>query len=203
MENSNICIIEKPDRVSWDEIHSVLWKAHEQNRQKGMYMGLPSKSAEELQYYIEGKGKMFVALDGEKVIGTLALIVKKGNRWYNSGRYGYACLGAVLPEYSGKGVFRALYNKMEAEAIRLQLPVITRDTHESNARMLKISKQEGYRFVSYKACKDHFNIVRAKWLGDCPFPTWYIKLRYLLSKMMIRTRFRIDPKKGKVKRFGF
>ena len=55
----NIQIIEKPDWVSWDEIHSVLWKAHEQNRKKGMIMSLPSKSAEDLQKYMEGKGKMF------------------------------------------------------------------------------------------------------------------------------------------------
>lgn len=200
--DQNIQIIEKPEWVSWEEIHQVLWKAHEQNRQKGMHMRLPSKSAEELQKFFEGKGKMFVALDGEKVIGTLALMIKEGKQWYNRGQYGYACLGAVLPEYSGKGVFKALYDKMEDEARSLQLPVITRDTHENNARMLKISKQEGYRFVSYKACIDHFNIVRAKWLKDCPFPTWYIKFRFLLSKFYLKTRFKMVPGKGRVKRFG-
>lgn len=200
---SPIQIIEKPERVSWDEIHSVLWKAHEQNRQKGMYMSLPSKSAEDLQNYVEGKGKMFVALDGEKVIGTLALIVKEGTQWYNRGQYGYACLGAVLPECSGKGVFRALYDIMEAEAIRLQIPVITRDTHEGNARMLKISKQEGYHFVSYKACKDHFNIVRAKWLNGCPYPSWYIKFRFYLSKIRIKLRYKVDSGVGRTDRLAF
>jgi len=198
-----IKIEEKPDRVSWGEIHNVLWKAHEQNRQRGMYMSLPSKSAEDLQKYIEGKGKMFVAMDGEKVIGTLALIIKEGKQWYNRGRYGYACLGAVLLEYSGKGVFRALYDKMEAEARHLQLPVLTRDTHESNVRMLKISKQEGYSFVSYKVCSDHFNIVRAKWLGGCPYPSWYIILRFHLSKTNKKLRYRVEPGVGRIDRFAF
>ncbi len=202
MNDTKIKIVEKPDWVSWEEIHQVLWKAHEQNRQKGMFMGLPAKSAEELQKYIEGKGKMFVALDDKCVIGTLAIIVKDGNRWYNHGKYGYACLGAVLPECSGKGVFRALYDKIESEARHMQLPVITRDTHENNARMLKISKKEGYQFVSYKACKDHFNIVLAKWLYGCPYPSWYIKLRFHLSKLYLRTRFKMVQGKGKVKRFG-
>lgn len=200
--DKRIEIIEKPDWVTWEEIHQVLWKAHEQNRQKGMYMGLPAKSAEELQKYIEGKGKMFVALDDKRVIGTLAIIVKEGNQWFNHGKYGYACLGAVLPESSGKGVFRALYDKMESDAIHMQLPVITRDTHENNVRMLKISKKEGYQFVSYKACKDHFNIVRAKWLDGCPYPSWYIKLKFHLSKFKLKLRYKMVPGKGRVKRFG-
>ena len=200
--DQNIQIIEKPEWVSWDEIREVIWKAHEQNRQKGMYMSIPSKSAEELQKYIEGKGKMFVAMDGEKVIGTLALIVKEGKQWYNRGQYGYACLGAVLPEYSGKGVFRALYDKMEEEARHLKLSVLTGDTHENNARMLKISKQEGYSFVSYKVCKDHFNIVRAKWLNGCPYPQWYINLHFKLSKLYKKSRFKMVPGKGRTKRFG-
>lgn len=202
MKETSIQIIEKPDWVSWEEIHQVLWKAHEQNRQKGMYMALPAKSAEELQKYLEGKGKIFVALDDQRVIGTLALLVKEGFQWFNRGKYGYACLGAVLPECSGKGVFRALYDKMESEAIHMQLPVITRDTHENNARMLKISKKEGYQFVSYKAYKDHFNIVRAKWLNGCPYPSWYINIRFQLSKLYLKTRYKMVPGKGRVKRFG-
>ena len=72
--NTEIQIIEKPDWVSWDEIHQVLWKAHEQNRQKGMFMGLPAKSTEELQKCVEGKGKMFVALDGRRIIKTISIL---------------------------------------------------------------------------------------------------------------------------------
>lgn len=194
-------IIEKPEWVSWEEIHQVLWKAHEQNRQKGIFMLLPTRSAEELQKYVDG-GKMFVATDGDRVIGTLALVVKEGKQWYNKGRFGYLCLGAVLPDFSGKGIFRLLYDVAEKEALRLRLPVLTRDTNEKNVRMLKISKKEGYHFVAYRACRDHFNIVRAKWLQTCPFSPWYIKLRFLLSKWYLKTRFRMDKEKGRVKRFG-
>ena len=199
--DTSIQIIEKPEWVSWEEIHQVLWKAHEQNRQKGIFMLLPTRSAEELQKYVDG-GKMFVATDGDRVIGTLALVVKEGKQWYNKGRFGYLCLGAVLPDFSGKGIFRLLYDVAEKEALRLRLPVLTRDTNEKNVRMLKISKKEGYHFVAYRACRDHFNIVRAKWLQTCPFSPWYIKLRFLLSKWYLKTRFRMDKEKGRVKRFG-
>jgi GNAT superfamily N-acetyltransferase len=199
---SELQIVEKPEWVSWDEIHEVLWKAHEQNRKKGIIMSYPSLSGEEIRNKIGDKGKMFVAIEDDKVIGTLALIKKVGKQWYNTGQYGYLCFGAVLPECSGKGVYRSLYQLAETTAKQMGLLVLTRDTNENNARMLKITKQEGYHFVECKAWKDHFNIVRAKWLDKCPYPTWYIKTRFLLSKMIIKLRYRMDPLKGKVKRFG-
>lgn len=200
-KDASIKIIEKPDWVSWDEIHNVLWKAHEQNRQKGIVMQLPTRSAEELQKYV-GEGKMFVAINDDKVIGTLALVIKEGKQWYNRGSYGYVCLGAVLPDYSGKGVFRLLYDQTEKEAMRLNLSVLIRSTNHKNSRMLKISKKEGYHFVAYRACPDHFNIVRAKWLNKCPYPMWYLKIRFQLSKLYLKTRFKMVPERGRVKRFG-
>lgn len=128
----------------------MLWKAHEQNRKKGVIMSYPSLSGEEIKNKIGELGKMFVAIEGEKVIGTLALIHKVGKQWYNTSQYGYLCFGAVLPECSGKGVYRSLYQLAEASAKQSGLRVLTRDTNENNARMLKITKQEGYHFVELK-----------------------------------------------------
>ena len=136
------------------------------------------------------------------MVGTLALIVKCGGKWYNIGKYGYLCYGAVLPEYGGKGIYRSLYQLAETTAKRLGLVVLTRDTNERNARMLKITKQEGYHYVAYKVCSDHFNIVRAKWLNKCPYPVWYINIRFLISKAIVKLRYKMDPVKGRTKRFG-
>ena len=72
--NSGMQVMEKPEWVSWDEIHEVLWKAHEQNRKKGVIMSYPSLSGEEIKNKIGDKGKLFVAIEDNKVIGTLALI---------------------------------------------------------------------------------------------------------------------------------
>lgn len=202
MENQ-IKFSEKPEWVTWDEIHNVLWKAHENNRKKGIIMAFPSLSGEEIRKKIGDSGKFFVAIEGSKLVGTLALINKTGKQWYNSGQYGYMCFGAVLPEYSGKGIYRSLYQLAETTARQMNLYVITRDTNEKNARMLKITKQEGYHFVDYKVCKDHFNIVRAKWLDKSPYPLWYIKIRFLASKLYKNMLYRMDNEKGRVKRFGF
>ena len=199
---NTIQIIEKPEWVSWDEIHHLLWTAHEQNREKGIQMRIPTLTGEELCKFIGENGKMFVAIDGEKVVGALALIVKEGKQWYIRGRYGYVALGAVLPEYGGRGVFRALYDSMEVEAKRMQMSVLVRRTHENNARILKISKQQGYFFVGYKPSGEYFHIVRVKWLDGCPYPLWYINLRFHLSKLFVNSRYKIVPGKGCVKRFG-
>lgn len=199
--DSDIKIIEKPDWVSWDDIHEVLWKAHAENRKKGIFMSYPSLSGEEIRKKIGDNGKMFLAIEGNKVVGTLALLVKSGKQWYNYGQYGYLCFGAVLPEYSGKGIYRSLYQLVEITARQMELSVLTRDTNEKNARMLKITKQEGYHFVEFKAYKDHFNIVRAKWLEKCPYSLWYIKIRYLISVLKTKLRYKMDPQKGKTRRF--
>jgi GNAT superfamily N-acetyltransferase len=199
--NNTTQILEKPDWVSWDEIHDVLWKAHAQNRKNGIIMALPSLSGDEIKKKISNAGTLYIALDGKKVIGTLALIKKEGYKWYNKGFYAYLCFGAVLPEYGGKGIYRALYEVVETSAKQMNLFVLTRDTNEKNARMLKITKQEGYHFVEYKACKDHFNIVRAKWLKKCPFPIWYIKTRFYLSKILKKMRYKMDSQNRMTKRF--
>lgn len=201
--DNKIEIIEKPEWVSWEDIHNVLWKAHEQNRQKGVVMRLSTMSAEELEKFIGDEGKMFLAMDGSTVIGTLAIFVKKGNVWFKRGQYGYLCLGAVLPEYSGKGVYRAMIDSVESEARCLGVRVLTRDTHENNKRMLKILRQNGCHFVSYKKCADHFNIVLAKWMDQCPYPTWYINIRFLMSKLKNRIRYKSGPGGEIIFRFPF
>ena len=76
--NTEINIIEKPEWVSWDEIHEVLWKAHEKNRENGVFMSYPSLSGDEIKRRVENNGKMFIALDGQNVVGTVALIITKG-----------------------------------------------------------------------------------------------------------------------------
>ena len=195
-------IVEKPEWVSWDDIHDVVWKAHENNRKKGVIMSYPSHKRKKIKEKVGKGGKMFIALDGDKLVGTLALIKRYGKKWYCSGDYGYLCFGAVLSEYSGKGIYRSLYQLAETTAKQMGLEILTRNTNEHNARMLKITKKEGYHFVEYQACKDHYDIVRAKWLNGCPYSESYIKMRFYLSKLYKKVRFRMDSKKGKVKRFG-
>ena len=74
--DTRIKIVEKPDWVSWDEIHEVLWKAHEKNRENGVFMSYPSLTGEELKNMLGNHSKLFIACEDKKVVGTLSLIVK-------------------------------------------------------------------------------------------------------------------------------
>lgn len=201
--SSDIKIVEKPDWVTWDEIHQVLWKAHEQNRQKGIMMAFPSLPGEEIRKKIGDTGKMFVAMVGEKVIGTYAVIVKSHSKlWFIRSNYGYLCFMSILPDYRGKGIYRLLTEACESYAATKDLSVLTFDTHEHNFKIQSLKEKEGFTLVSYKACKDHYNVIMAKWLKHCPYPSWYIKLRFHLSKFKLKTRYKMVSGKGRVKRFG-
>ena len=73
--DSGIQIMEKPDWVSWETIHDVLWEAHAENRKNGVFMRYPSLSGEEIKRRIDDNGKMFVAIEDGKVIGSAALVL--------------------------------------------------------------------------------------------------------------------------------
>lgn len=186
-----ISIIEKPDWVSWDEIHDVLWAAHEKNRENGIIMAFPALSGDGIRKKIGKEGKMFVAMDGDNVVGTVGLIKSNANHWYADGKCGHVCFAAILPDYEGKGIYRSLNEKRELYSKENNYSVLVADTNERNMKMIEIKKKEGYRLISYMACKDHFNVVMAKWLNGCPYLSWYVNLRFHLSKFKQKVRYRI------------
>lgn len=188
MKDICIQIIEKPVWVSWDEIHDVLWKAHADNRNNGVVMRYPSLSGEEICQKIEGNGKMLCAIADGKVVGTAAIIVKSSHLWCGKGNYAYCCFASVLPEYNGKGIYKALDLKREELALTLQLTRMLGDTHENNKHRLDIAKKAGYKFVDYKYYKNHYNVVMVKWLNGCPYTEFRCKFEFLKRKLQVKIK---------------
>lgn len=198
MENK-IRIIEKPDWVSWDEIHEVLWDAHENNRSKGMNMAFPSLPGNEIRRKIEnGKGKMLLAIDERRVIGTAGIIVKHANLWCGNDDYAYCCFASVLPSYNGMGIYRRLNLEREKIALEMGLDKMMFDTHEHNERKINVDKKVGFKLVDLTIWKDHYNVVMVKWLNGCPYSDRYCNIQFLIRKLYKKTRF----KPGYIKRFG-
>lgn len=187
---SNIQIVEKPDWVSWDDIHKVLWEAHADNREKGIWMRYPSLSGEEIRLRVEGKGKMFCAIKDGKLVGSAALVSKNTRLWFDESKttYAYLCFTGVLPECAGQGVYKHLYGCVEREKEKLGLTHIMFDTHEKNCRMLEINAKNGFFPVDYKFCKDHFNIVMANWPKECPYSK--VRIRYEFEKRKLRVKIK-------------
>lgn len=162
-------ILEKPEWVTWDEIHEVLVKAHAKNRDVGIVMRKPGLPGREIEMEIGDDGVMLVALDGEVVVGCAALIPKSGKTWYNDGIYGYMCFAGILPEYSGIGIYKQFCERREAIAREMDISKLCFDTHENNYKVIEISLNQGFKKVAIKICKDHNNIVLFKWMDGCPF----------------------------------
>lgn len=191
--STDIQIIEKPDWISWDDIKQCLMDSHAVNRARGINMAHYQWPVEKIKNSLGENGVMLVALDGKKVVGTAAIGEKNGNAWYVKGRYGYMCFAGVLPEYNGRGIYKALISKRETIAKDLGYHVLLLDTHRENKRIQEIALKNGYKFVRFFLAnsKDHYSVVMVKWLDDCPYSSFYCWRKYLLSKVktMLRTKF--------------
>lgn len=179
----DIVIKEKPEWVSWDEIKLCLVNAHSVNRAKGINMSHYQWSANQIQESIGVNGVMLVAMAGEKVVGTLALIEKYGHSWYAPDRYAFLGFAGVLPEYSGRGIYSGMANLIEKIAADRKIPILVFDTHEKNKRMRKISTTNGYRLVHYFRVKnrDHYNVIMAKWIDGSSYSQFYCWYRFFFS----------------------
>lgn len=189
MDNS-IQIIEKPDWVSWDDIHNVLWAAHAENRKHGIIMRYASLSGEEIRQRIEGKGCLFCAIDGNKVVGTAALVTRYYYLWFTKGYepFGYMCFASILPEYKGKGIYKKLILKREQYCREKGLNRMMFDTHEKNFHTREILERNNFKPVKYIFYKDHFNVVMVKWLDGCPYSDFRIKFEYAKIKMKAKIK---------------
>ena len=198
--DSELRIVEKPDWVSWDDIHILLFKAHQQNMAQGMVMRTVNLSGEELKERV-GDGQCFVVLDpNNHLIATGATKMEVSNKWYAKERVAHLMLEAVLPEYQGCGVFIPLLQKQLDYAKIHQVNVVILDTAEHNKKMQSILLRKGFRYVSSFASQfsKHYSVVMAIWLDHCPYSKWYCKWRFWLQMTKLKLRY----KPGKIKRFG-
>lgn len=185
----SIQIIEKPDWISWDTIHEVLIQAHAENRSRGINMRKPSLPGEEIKKEIGDEGVFLVALDGNKVIGTAALLKNENSAWYNKGPYGYLCFGALLPEYRGKGIYKQLCQKREEAARNMGLDKLYFDTHHNNHHVIEINQSQGFKYVDVKGLKDHWNVVLFKWLDNCPYSDFRCAFEFSIRKLRMQIKF--------------
>lgn len=183
-----IKIEQKPDWVSWSDIKNCLYESHAVNRAKGINMLLYKASPSQLHEYIGANGVMLVALDGKKLVGTGGICERNDKLWCTKGNYLQICLVGILPEYSGHGIFRQLLDNLEKIAVNRKSPIILTTTHEKNKRKIEISITNGYQIIGYSRVEDHYNVVMAKWLYECPYVKFYVNFRVVLSWLNTRTR---------------
>ena len=181
-ELASVTIIEKPESVSWDEIRQVIWTSHAENRTQGIVVRNATLSAEDIREKIESDGKMFVALVDGQVVGTVAVVPRRFQLWCGDGVYAYACFGAVLPAWRGKGVYRELCRVQEEYVRAHGYRWMMFDVHERNERLLEIGRESGYELVGCQYWGEHFSYLMVKWLAEEAPSALQCRTRFALSK---------------------
>ena len=184
MNDNTIRIIPKPEIVPWQEVKECLVVAHEINRKKGINMSHYQWSAEQIGDYIDTSGVMFLAMEGDRVVGTLGIKERIGDYWFVKGKYAYLCFGSIIPSFKGLGIYKSLNDACEVYARQNHYDVLAFDTHSKNKHMQNISSKGGFRFVKFFQTrdKDHYSVMMAKWLKSCPYSPFHCRLMFLKSK---------------------
>lgn len=196
----DIEVMLKPEWVSWDSIKDCLVQAHEFNRKKEVYMHHPEMSSHELALYLKD-AYCFVAISGDKVVGTAALKIINSNSWWAKGKIGYTCFDSIAQGYKGTDAYfdlRELRNKYIKD---LGIRVLQFDTHINNQVVQKLNLKRGFKFVRFCAFSttNYYSVVMVKWLEGCPFSDSYINFRFRLSKFLTKLVF----KPGRKLRFSY
>ena len=189
--DANIQVLEKPDWISWDDIHEIIWTAHSENRERGVFMRFPSLPGEEIRKKVEENGKMLVAIRDSIIVGTAAIIFKDRSLWCGKGKFGYCCFASVLPSEQGKGIYNRMCIQREELARNVGINRLIMDTNENNTRECSIVKRAGYKAVDYKFYKDHYNVVFVKWLNGCPFSNFRCSFEFARRKAIVKTKIKV------------
>ncbi len=186
-----IQIIEKPDWVSWEDIHNVIWLSHKTNRERGINMIHAAFSGKEIEDYLAPTGKMYLAIQGSRVIGVIASKEKKAKFWFGTGVFVYCCFAAVLPEFRGKGVYGALMKQQERIASLKGIDKVLLNTHPNNTRVIAAALKNGYKKVSYTEGNDCPWVYLVKWVNGAPYPDYVFNAMYGSMKTLRMTRKRM------------
>ena len=195
----DIQIMPKPEWVSWEEIHEVIYVAHKVNRERGLFYKTATMTGEQLEKRLKG-GMCFVALKGKKVVGTKSVKTYLGKNWYNKGQnVAHMMLSGILPEYQGEGVYEDLTAAANKYVKKIGVRMLQGGTAGKNVLVRKLAEKQGYVTVDYETQVgvNYYSVIFVKWLDGNPFPMWYCKFRLALSKAWVRFRY----KPGKIERF--
>ena len=189
---------QKPDNITYEELQALLHKAHESNKKEGMYYSTADQSVETLMQKLKD-AVTYVAIDGDKAVGTESVQFRKLNYWYHNGDVGMLKLGGVDPEYKGYHIFTKLITACKECAWERGMTICVTDTSEQNVIVRHLLEGLGYVLVDYCVYpgNNFYSIVYAIWKDGCPYSKWTVKWNYFWKRCKIRLQY----KPGKINRF--
>lgn len=190
---NEIRYMEKPDWVSWDDVRKCLNAAHKTNKKNGFEMRNSTISTEDLVEMMKG-AHCFVALVEDKVVGVTCYRIEKKNKWYVRGTVIYHFGEGILPEYRGTDVFFELTGLKTIAVKKTGIKIQYFLTSEHNKTIIKINKKYGFKLVQFQPTKkkdaNYYQVTMVKWDDGCPFPEWFLKIMFSLSKIVSKMFFK-------------
>ena len=194
----NIQIIEKPGWISWDDIHMLLLEAHQNNRQNGIVQKYTLMPGEIIKKKLGKEGRCWVAMDGDKLVGTTSVTFFIGKKWWNRNKKtAHGCFTAILKKYQGIGIREKLDAKTLEFVKESGAEMIEGDTAENNKIMRRVWEIQGCKTVEFFASSSmHYSVRSIYWIGKCPFSDKYINRRFKISEKLTKWQF----KPGRIER---
>lgn len=191
--NNELVVMEKPEQVSWDSIHEVLWAAHESTRKDGIFYPTSEMTGEELKEFLEKHdGHCIVAMDGDKVAGTMSYYVVKINTRLYKGSFLLLALAGNSPDYKGRGVFSKIYNVCYDYAKANGLDGMMFGTAEKNHTMRNIFASKGFILhrIDYSKDKGRFVVGGILCFKKLRYPKLVYKLAFRLKQLLVHLKHR-------------
>ncbi len=197
----DIKIMQKPDWVSWDDIHELLLEAHKKNIKNGIVLKNAQIPGQEIKKRLGEDGMCWVAYNGDKLVGTHSVSFFMGKNWWNKGKkVAHGCFTGILKEYQGIGILDEFYKKSRDYSIEKGAYISEGDTAENNRIMRKILEKGGSKTVSFFAAKSkHYSVRMVKWYSECPFSDKYIERRFKIARFLTK----LEYKPGRIERNYF
>lgn len=186
---NEIEIIEKPNYITWEEITELLHAAFKERRVQGLNYLATHQSVEITKKRAAG-ATCLVALYKGKLVGTVTVqfnhsIDEKKRKWYHESSYAYSKQLAVLPEYKGFGIGKALQDARLELCYNNEMDALIFDTSckakSLIARFLWLGAQK-VDFISHSAT-NYYSIVFRIQIKGKKFNSYYCSFRYHLSKV--------------------
>lgn len=159
-------IVEITDSSRFDEINAVLTMAFKEAMEKNNFsFNHYDNFYDRLNEVLETNGKIFVALIGDKIVGTVSYTVSfVEGRWYYDGDMVMLRHLSVLPEYQGNGIASALLDAVMQEAAQLNMPVRL-ITPEKNRHAINFYRKNGFEPARFFRANDHYTVCLVHWNG--------------------------------------
>lgn len=188
--------MEKPEWVSWEDVCECIHEANTVNDKKGFHMLFSDIKPEELEESIKkNNGKCFVALCDNKVVGTCSYKINNVNRWYLHGNAIYYCFDGIRPQYRGTDVYFGLCDLRDKFVKETGVKIYQLHTAEQNKIIRKMNLIYGYKHVVFRPTAKrakYYSVTMVKWEDGCPFPDWFLKVMFNLSKFVTNTFYNPD-----------